>query len=465
MSWIKTIAGAAAALVISASALSQDVGDSLDDFWDGVAENANATAPRADIGQEGGYFTGGSLVVRAPQETFRPVRMTAPSYRAGCGGIDIYTGGFGFVNSEQLVAMLRSIASNATGYAFQLALETVCPQCAEQMDKLNALAQHINSQNMDSCSAAQDIVNSMWPRHENAENLICSTTGTRTGQFSDWVAARHNCGSAGNRATEDGEAEAQSISNTNLAWSVLQESQVYRTPQGQRQAEFIMTLTGTLVVGEQRGDSGPDFHWYPPRAADEATLMALLYGGTLDVYRCTDSSGDCLEVQEVETTIPPEDGMHLRTRQLIEGILEKIMSRAEEGLSAEERDFLNMSSIPVHKILSVSYAYYGENAATEVPRLAEYIAVDLLTVHLDNMMNEAFRARPEVEFASAGESYENWREGVRETQRALRNIRQDVAERSSYSDDVVDNYRTIEAALARRMEVRMARGLRRSRHF
>ena len=88
--WMRSIAAATVgAILLTGTVYGQDVGSSLDDFWDGVSENANATAPRADIGQEGGYFTGGSIVVRAPQDTLQPLRMTAPSVRAGCGGIDI----------------------------------------------------------------------------------------------------------------------------------------------------------------------------------------------------------------------------------------------------------------------------------------------------------------------------------------------------------------------------------------
>ena len=87
-----------------------------------------------------------------------------------------------------------------------------------------------------------------------------------------------------------------------------------------------------------------------------------------------------------------------------------------------------MTSIPVYKILSVSYAYSGENARAEVPRLAEYIAIDLMTVYLDTMLSEVFRGRPEVEFAQAGDEYERWRTQIRQTQIHLRDLREEVAE-------------------------------------
>ena len=81
--WKMALLALMAGASLMGAASGQDVGGSLDDFWDGVSENANVTAPRADIGQEGGYFTGGSIVVRAPQDRLQPLRMTAPSIRAG----------------------------------------------------------------------------------------------------------------------------------------------------------------------------------------------------------------------------------------------------------------------------------------------------------------------------------------------------------------------------------------------
>lgn len=464
--WMRSIAAATVgAILLTGTVYGQDVGSSLDDFWDGVSENANATAPRADIGQEGGYFTGGSIVVRAPQDTLQPLRMTAPSVRAGCGGIDIYTGGFGFVDSEQLVAMMRAIASNATGYAFQLALETVCPTCAEQMDKLNSLAQEINSQNINSCQAAQEIVGGLWPQHTTAQETICATTGTRTGQFADWVSARHNCGSAGNPATLDDEAERQSITNTNIAWEALKNAPVFSSSNGRSEAEFIMTLTGTVVIGEPSGDDGPTYQYRGPQARDEQIVGALLNGGEATILRCNTNDADdrCLEPSDRIETIQPQDSMLYRTRETIEGILDKIASRNEAGLTQSERNFLNMTSIPVYKILSVSYAYSGANAYLEVPRLSEVIAVDLMTVYLSAMLEEATRGTTELEMTSGAEDYQQWRDTIRRTQTTLQQFRREVSERHGYTDDVIANYRTIEQILARRMEVRMARGLRAAR--
>ncbi len=45
--------------------------------------------------------------MRTPNTTYNLAAITPPSANAGCGGIDLYMGGFSFVNKEQFVAMLK----------------------------------------------------------------------------------------------------------------------------------------------------------------------------------------------------------------------------------------------------------------------------------------------------------------------------------------------------------------------
>ncbi|MDN4704685.1 conjugal transfer protein TraH [Vibrio parahaemolyticus] len=41
------------------------------------------------------------------------VSFTPPSWKAGCGGVDMFGGSFSFINAEQLVTMMRAVAANA----------------------------------------------------------------------------------------------------------------------------------------------------------------------------------------------------------------------------------------------------------------------------------------------------------------------------------------------------------------
>ncbi len=141
----------AAALPARADVLSE-----MNRFWQGAA--VNTTGPTAFQGQASGHWTLGNLYLRAPVRSEQIASVSLPSFRAGCGGIDAFAGAFSFINSDQLVAFARAVAQNAVGFAFELALETISPVIAETMAKLRALAQWVNSQNLNSCETAQALV-------------------------------------------------------------------------------------------------------------------------------------------------------------------------------------------------------------------------------------------------------------------------------------------------------------------
>ena len=119
----------------------------------------NATSPTAHMGQRRGVFDGGSLQARNRIVSESLMHVTPPSFEAGCGGIDLYAGSFSFINADQFQALMRAIAANATGYAFQMALAAMSPQAAEIISKLQDTVQKLNSAFADSCQLAQGLVN------------------------------------------------------------------------------------------------------------------------------------------------------------------------------------------------------------------------------------------------------------------------------------------------------------------
>jgi len=71
-----------------------------------------------------------------------------PHYRSGCGGIDLFLGGFSYINAQAFTQLLRNIGSNAGGYAFNLALATVTPQIKSVLDELSAKVQQMTNQSI-----------------------------------------------------------------------------------------------------------------------------------------------------------------------------------------------------------------------------------------------------------------------------------------------------------------------------
>ena len=66
----------------TAGAAHAQLNDQLNDFWEDVNEHSNVTPPQAYMGQQGGYFTGGSLVYRAEQNTLQRCCAARTTFRS-----------------------------------------------------------------------------------------------------------------------------------------------------------------------------------------------------------------------------------------------------------------------------------------------------------------------------------------------------------------------------------------------
>src|SRR3546814_7378380 len=90
-----------------------DVASEMNSFFSDVGGAANVTGPSAFQGQSAGYYSLGNVWTRFPQKSVQPFNLQLPSARAGCGGIDLFSGSFYFINASEIIAMLKATANNA----------------------------------------------------------------------------------------------------------------------------------------------------------------------------------------------------------------------------------------------------------------------------------------------------------------------------------------------------------------
>ena len=109
-------------------------------------------------GQQRGYYSGGSFNSRWSSSTSYPVTLEMPRIKSGCGGIDVFMGGFSFMNSDYLVDKLQGILSGAAAVAFDLGLKTLCEQCSNTIKNFEAMSDKLNSMQLDECAAAKELV-------------------------------------------------------------------------------------------------------------------------------------------------------------------------------------------------------------------------------------------------------------------------------------------------------------------
>src|SRR4030067_459853 len=105
---------------------------------------------------------------RAPGRHSPLVNAHLPSLRAGCGGIDLFGGAFSFINKQQFLSLLQNIGANAVGYAFKLALQSISPDIDKLLTELQDQINKINAMNINSCEAAQALVNGVVGKYDHS---------------------------------------------------------------------------------------------------------------------------------------------------------------------------------------------------------------------------------------------------------------------------------------------------------
>ena len=437
-----------AALVLGAGPARADVLSEMERFWQGAA--VNTTGPTAFEGQASGHWTLGNLYLRAPVRSERIATVNLPSFRAGCGGIDAFAGSFSFIDSDQLVAFARGIAQNATGFAFELALETISPVIAETMSKLRALANWVNNQSIDSCEMAQSLVGAAWSSNDRASAAVCAAIGTSQGIFSDYAAARHGCGAGGRRhstlAAAAGELEAVAPVNVNLAWRAAQASALLAADT--ELAEFAMSIAGSVIVTAPTTDgstAAPQVRVLEPLALDRAVVEALMEGGgNVPVYEC-DTATDCLNPTLGTIAVPADRGFRGRVAELLRDLLDAV--RRDVAPPPEALGLVNLTTLPVHRVVNAAAAYRGAVIDQEVDALAEAVALDVMQVWIADLHRTIEERAGALDIAD-GRQLERWRAGLRHNRIALAAHRHEGLQRLDTALAVVEKLRIIETELA-----------------
>jgi conjugative transfer pilus assembly protein TraH len=108
-------------------------------------------------GQKRGYYTAGGFSGRVKLSNDSLVTVMPPKLKSGCGGIDVFWGGFSFLNFDYLVQKSQRILQSAPYAAFDIALNTLCTPCAQTIKSIDAIANQLNTLQLDDCKASRAV--------------------------------------------------------------------------------------------------------------------------------------------------------------------------------------------------------------------------------------------------------------------------------------------------------------------
>jgi len=308
----------------------------------------------------------------------------------------------------------------------------------------------VNEQNLNSCESAQALVGAVWSKNDRASSAICAAIGTSQGIFSDYAAAKHGCGSGGNRnstlASATGPMADQVPVNVNYAWKAIQASPLLSADR--QLAEFAMALTGTVIVKAPESDSvssGPIVRVIPPHALQPDLLRVLMEGnGTFKVYRCV-VADKCLDLVEANIPIPEDEGFRWKVMELLNGLVRAV--RLDRRPRPEELALVNLTSLPVYRVANAAAAYRGVVIDSELETLAESVALDLMMVWIADLHRLVEERAGTLDIAD-GEQLRLWRERLRHNRVALADRKDDGLKRLDRTLAIVEKLRLIEMELA-----------------
>ncbi|SKB98857.1 conjugative transfer pilus assembly protein TraH [Sphingopyxis flava] len=463
---------AAAALSLGAASMvpigiaRADVASSMNSFFNDAGGAANVTGPTAYQGQSAGYYSLGNAWTRFPQKSVSPFNLQLPSARAGCGGIDLFTGSFSFINASEMVAMLKATANNALGFAFKLAIDSVSPEIGKIMGEFQQAAQQMNQMNISSCEAAQGLVGAVWPKMQGARSTICTAVGNSQGVFSDWARSRQGCGA-------DGQIDDVLSGNNdpnmnehipgeprNYTWEALKRSQKFGAFDAEF-SEYLMTVVGTIIVNKAEGSNPASIQYIGP--AEDAVVTALLdgtqTGNTAKILTCTDDD-KCLQVSEQNLSVPTNVALRPRIKAMITSMRDKI--RTDAALSSAEQQLLSLTTVPLYKLLAVEAMAHGSFTDSESDALAEIVAVNLLSSMIENMLDRVTQSQ--VHFQPADQATaETWRKQLGEARSKYAERDLKVKNTLNISIALINKSIALESTLQNAMSPGMAAALNFSR--
>jgi conjugative transfer pilus assembly protein TraH len=386
-----------AALAVAPAPLrAGDLNAEVNNMFNSLGAIGNYTAPGAFRGQTFNTYTGGSLFMRAPNKVYQLAAIQFPSARAGCGGIDVFGGSFSHISAAEFKNMLRNITAALPGIAFQLALESVSPLLGGLTKWAKGLETWINNARINSCETAKAIVSTAAEAAGFSSQEACSDLAIEMGLETDRDAARRRCATdrpsilASARSSGDANIRNKAPFVGNLTWKALQRTGTYLDDQ---ERELIMSIVGTVIFYPEDAARDPE-----PVAPTITSISQLLYGQaagtgtnvTQHLLRCNNYT-DC-DVVTLNTSYT-HTPFTARVETMMRSIADKIATRTAIPNNSAEVGFVNQTTEPVYKMLSIGATIPGSGLSDSlIAQYRDVIAADYAYVFLERNLRVGMAA-------------------------------------------------------------------------
>lgn len=372
---IKPISAAVISAMLIAAPANANVGTGMQTWFDSMGGFSNVTPPNSYKGQTQNGYSGGGAYLRTPILPTAPlVTFTPPSLDIGCGGIDFTAGAFSHINAAALTNLLTNVGTTVT-YAFLLAIKSSMPEMASLFEYLQDVAAKANAMNKNACQAMEGI--HFAPGVENLSKNVSAafsqTAGATYNGYADGFAALKDTISnwpkqkaVETAAIAAGATTADQLYAGNVVWKLLNR----RAGMDKSDREFIMSLTGTIIVDE----ATKKWDYRGPTGIKVEALVGYDAGPTenIPIFQCG-VDADCLNPSTSTVSTPT---FLSKVSAKIDALKTGVITRTAQDSSALK--LIDVSSVPVWKMIALSSTY----SPSLVDKYKRMIAVDVAHSYL-----------------------------------------------------------------------------------
>ncbi len=408
----------------------------LDDFYSQAGAAANATPGDVVRNQSGTFITGGSVVWRVPKREFQPFLWQAPSIKAGCGGIDVYLGSFGFANSQAFIDYLRNIGQNALGLFFKMALQSMSPDLANVISEISKDMQTMNNKLGNSCEMAAQALKGVGVTQEwmngisNSAGLAANADGSSTSMFDAYQTFKSNLG----LATQKVEASAPLNSGgkrvvgpeKNFLWAAMNSGSLSDFPDQMK--EIAMSLLGTqgVLKDATNADQMRDLMKAQTIKLEELVGKWNTTTVTIKKYECTTADDKCLEMAIVDTAVKPFARIAYENLVLLRDAIATRQPLSAVPGSDDALRMLGVTQLPAYKVLELT-STPGRLYLSEVfiQKYADLIGYELAIGFMESITSDLEKT---LNAAKAAEQTVGEKEYLVELRKTLQKYREDARE-------------------------------------
>lgn len=249
--------------------------DSLTSVFDSYSQGSAGTYQS----KSATHFYGGNVTARINQPAPKNlVGFTPPSYKAGCGGIDIYGGSFSLISGDEVVQMARGIAQGAAPYFFNLAVSSICASCGVTLQNLSDRLNELNQFAKTSCENfyAELDKKTEWTDRAQQASLVKGVALDQSLGMQNWVSSVMDY--APNKSALS--AGTQEKFTSNIMFSVFDNVIALESDSGWANTIFSSRLELIQIMMDITGTAIADFEPVQGQSYKEITFTN--YPATLD---------------------------------------------------------------------------------------------------------------------------------------------------------------------------------------